>query len=398
MTLRNLMRLDLERVPVRQDVLYPIVGVLNRGRGLLRRVPMSGSQTKYTTLNAVRPGQVVYSRLKAFEGSVTVATDLGEIAFASQEFPTFTCGPDLLPGYFRLITTTEPFWAALSLHSKGMGGRRERVSPDDFLDLTIPLPPRSAQERIVDLIGALDAQIEALIYEQKRVEEVLLRLLDFLWKAPLPDARMTLGQVADLGSGPSWSASDEVAAPVADATPVVKITNTRPDGTLDLADRLYVRGLPSSTRLLDDRSLIAIRTNGNRERIGNVYLPTDEVFGSAVSAFQFIVRAQSPDVRDYLYWALRAPCCQRMMSSAASGSTGLGNMGARWLRALELPWPEDPSRTEFVENAKAVGSFVTALASESESLRVVRAICLSELLTGAVGIPDTYDELLAEAV
>ena len=50
---------------------YPLVGVLNRGRGFLYRDPIPGSDTKYKTMNRIGPGQVVYSRLKAFEGAIT---------------------------------------------------------------------------------------------------------------------------------------------------------------------------------------------------------------------------------------------------------------------------------------------------------------------------------------
>jgi len=92
-TLGDVMSLDLKTVDVEPDATYDIVGVLNRGRGLLRREPMPGTDTAYKNLNVIRPRQVVYSRLKAFEGAITVVPDDAPESFASQEFPTFTCGP-----------------------------------------------------------------------------------------------------------------------------------------------------------------------------------------------------------------------------------------------------------------------------------------------------------------
>ena len=76
------MRLDVETEPVDPEREYPAVGVLNRGRGLLHREPMKGSETKYASLNRIRPGQVGYSRRKAFEGAITVATGLADGAVA----------------------------------------------------------------------------------------------------------------------------------------------------------------------------------------------------------------------------------------------------------------------------------------------------------------------------
>ena len=75
---------DVVRVPVQAAQSYSVVGVLNRGRGLLRRGQLDSSGTQYKHLNRVAQGQVIYSRLKAFEGSVTVAGDGDFPAFASR--------------------------------------------------------------------------------------------------------------------------------------------------------------------------------------------------------------------------------------------------------------------------------------------------------------------------
>ena len=47
-------------------------------------------------------------------------------------------------------------WDALQGASKGMGGRRERVNPADFLDIVMDIPPLPMQARIVEVIGAVD--------------------------------------------------------------------------------------------------------------------------------------------------------------------------------------------------------------------------------------------------
>lgn len=138
--LAEVVALDIEAVRVQATARYSIVGVLNRGRGLLFRKPIGGDDTSYQMLNRIRPDQIVYSRLKAFEGAITVAPNsLGE-AYASQEFPTFTCSERILPEYFRLLTTTKRLWNQLQILSTGMGGRRERVKPADFLTIEMGLP------------------------------------------------------------------------------------------------------------------------------------------------------------------------------------------------------------------------------------------------------------------
>ncbi|MEU8370047.1 hypothetical protein [Micromonospora tulbaghiae] len=156
-------------VDVDPERTYPAVGVLNRGRGLLHRDPLPGSATAYKTLNRVGPGMLVYSRLKAFEGAITVTPDDLQESFASQEFPTFDFAPGASPDFFRILATTQIMWDALQGVSKGMGGRRERVKPADFLGIVMEIPSLPIQERIVrivdavdDLIIALDAEVDAI--------------------------------------------------------------------------------------------------------------------------------------------------------------------------------------------------------------------------------------------
>ncbi len=176
---------------------------------------------------------------------------------------------------------------------------------------------------------------------------------------------------------------------------VVKITNTRPNGSIDMSDETYVRGLPKTTPLLDEASLVLIRTNGNRARIGNVYLPADDAIGCAVSAFQFIVKVADSSDREFLYWALREQRMQLKMSDAASGTTGLGNLAATWLKSAEIPWPHHRRiRAGVVQRCRAVATFVDKLAAELVALRELRSNLLTGLLSETVSIPETYDAVL----
>jgi type I restriction enzyme, S subunit len=342
--------------------------------------------------------QWAFSTIHIDEGSIARNT-LGYLGVVSPMYTTMRwIGLDDEPAYFELLLRSPLMLTAYRDRAQGSVNRRRSIPYSAFASMSVRAPSPAHQRRVVDLIGALDARSAAIVAEHQRGSVMLGRLLDDVWDGPSEYWTMAVGKIADLASGPSWAASDEANFPAANATPVLKITNTRADGRLDLSERLYVRGLPKSTRLLDHRSLIAIRTNGNRERIGNVYLPTADVLGSAVSAFQFVIQADSPEVRDYLYWVLRAPHSQRLMSDAASGSTGLGNLATKWLRALEIPWGADAARRHFVDNASAAGALIAALALEVEAVRVVRATLLSSLLLGEIEIPESYDAMLARAV
>lgn len=278
------------------------------------------------------------------------------------------------------------------LEALGSGSTTQtELSPNALGSFSILLPSLPEQRRIVDVVETVDAQVEALTVEtaqaraylEATVTETLANL----------EATVPVGGIATARSGPSWAAKDESNVPVQGALRVVKITNTPPDGSMTMSNLAYVTGLPRSTPLLDEASIVLIRTNGNRIRIGNAYLPTEDAIGCAVSAFQFLVKVTDPENRDYLYWALREQGMQRKMSDAASGTTGLGNLAAGWLKTAEIPWSPDPSiRAAAVERCRAVAAVVDALGDELAALRELRTSLLTGLLSPSIVIPETYDE------
>lgn len=271
------------------------------------------------------------------------------------------------------------------------------VSPESLKALRVSLPPLSAQRRIVDLMAHLDNHLANLRAEKERIEGLLDSMLDG-WVRELDGVpRIPLASVCSPRSGPSWAAGAESREASSGSVRVVKITNTRPDGTLDMSDETHVTGVPASAFRLNDRSLILIRTNGNRDRIGNVYRPTPQAYGCVVSAFQFAAVLGTVEERDWLYWWLKAPARQAAMSMAASGTTGLGNLAAGWLKALEVPWPDDGTRQSLVSSVEALAVHRECLAEEAASVEGIRSALLRELMSGELEIAGGYDSLLGGA-
>lgn len=259
--------------------------------------------------------------------------------------------------------------------------------------MTLRVPPLDEQRRIVDLIDAANDSISASLDVARLARDALLRHLEGL--ASTETRRF--GALAEMGSGPSWKSDQETPVPQEGGLPVIGITNTTADGRLDLAERKFVTGLSTKVRTLTEHSLILIRTNGNRQRIGNVYRATADLAGSAVSAFQIAVEPADPSSSDYLYWALASPTAQGRISDVASGTTGLGNVAIKWLREFEIPWLGDQGRENFVGAADTLFEIQRAAENEARSLRRLRASLLGELLSGEHEIAPAYDELL-EAV
>lgn len=198
--LGDVLRRVSEAHQVQADQEYPNFGIFSFGRGLFHKQPISGATTSATTLYRVRKGQFIYSRLFAFEGAYGLVTDRFDAHYVSNEYPAFeTNAARLLPQFLAAYVRWPTAWENIAKSATGMGDRRRRVQPEQFLRHEMPLPPVDEQQRVVRRIEALAAQIrEARSLRQEAAGEGDALLLSVLHRifvvesqqwSPLPMAR-----------------------------------------------------------------------------------------------------------------------------------------------------------------------------------------------------------------
>lgn len=391
-TLDEVMDLDIAAIPVDPARDYSVVGVLNRGRGLLFRDAMAGANTQYKTLNRIGPDQVVFSRLKAFEGAITVAPGtLGE-AYASQEFPTFTCRPALLlPEYFRLVTTTKRLWDDLQNLSTGMGGRRERVKPSDFLTIKIILPSIAEQRRIVDVMAALDAQVEVLAGESQRAWAV--------WRAAVAaldehrDRLLLADGLRSIEAGKSPKGEDRIPGPNERAVLKVSAVGRARFVPAEVKTVEPSTVLPEATRV-HAGDVLLVRCNAVLDRVGSVCrVPMEPENVYLCDKTLRLVPKEEVLLPNYLVHAMAAPSVREQIATRTAGSD-MRNIGQAALRELAIP---DPGiEVQALVGRALDGIVAAALAAEAElaNLGTFRATLLTNLLNREIEIPESYDDLL----
>jgi hypothetical protein len=107
---------------------------------------------------SVREGQFIYSRLKAFEGAFGAVSSEYSGCHVSNEFPTFELDESRITLSFLVAYTLSPqVWKSLAVHSKGVGARRERLKPENFLAEEIWLTPMDWQRKIKSTTAKLAA-------------------------------------------------------------------------------------------------------------------------------------------------------------------------------------------------------------------------------------------------
>lgn len=140
---------------------YRQIGVRLWGQGAYERESIDGSQTQYAKLFEAREGDIVVNKIWARNGSVAVVGDSLSGSWGSTEFPLFE--PDrtrLNPRWMHWITKAPWFWNACDEHAQGTSGKN-RIKPDQFLGIEIPLPPLEVQQSIVARIDTVQHHLQA---------------------------------------------------------------------------------------------------------------------------------------------------------------------------------------------------------------------------------------------
>jgi type I restriction enzyme S subunit len=370
----------IESVNVDPEQAYPIVGVLNRGRGLLYRDPVAGSSTSYKKLNRIGPGMLVYGRLKAFEGAITVTPDDLPESFASQEFPTFTFSSDADAHFFRILTTTQRMWDALQGASKGMGGRRERVKPADFLNIVMDIPPLPVQKRIVELLDAVDGQITALDAEADALSKFESGLRRDLF-SELEVSTVPAGERFEMRLGRQKSARQSVGDHV---HPYLRAANIGV-GTIDLSDLKTMNFEPREQEKYAVLPGDVLLVEGGS--VGQAAHWAGEVDGF-VGFDKHIIRIRAREGVSTSEYALQWCHWARENGQFAGQATGITIKALGFSRASNMGVPDLPiaQQARLTAPLVAVAEQVAATRAEAARLRQVRAGLLSGLLDRAIDI------------
>ncbi|MBO1358985.1 restriction endonuclease subunit S [Acetobacter sacchari] len=156
--LSKFIELDEDATPIEIGVPYPQAGVRGFGGGLFAKAPVKGGETTYRTFNRLYQGALVMSQVKGWEGAVAMTPKELHGYFVSPEYRTFRCRADrCLPEYLAALVPTKFFWGRLKDATRGVGARRERTRPEQFLRLEFSMPSLRDQERAIATFTSINA-------------------------------------------------------------------------------------------------------------------------------------------------------------------------------------------------------------------------------------------------
>lgn len=139
---------------------YRQIGVRLWGQGAYERTKLNGAETKYSHLFEVRKSDIIVNKIWARNGSVSVVTSDLAGCVVSPEFPTYEIDSTrMMPDWFRWFTRFPDLWVQCDQLSRGTSGKN-RLRPEKFLNVRVPLPPLGEQRRVVSRLARVAMLIE----------------------------------------------------------------------------------------------------------------------------------------------------------------------------------------------------------------------------------------------
>ena len=155
--LGDILELSEEIEPVLPDIEYPQVGVRGFGGGLFAKPAIRGTDTTYRAFNRLYPDSIVLSQVKGWEGAVARCPEFLANFYVSPEYRTFRCIPNQAsPAYLGELIKTPWFWSLLQNATRGVGARRERTRPEQFLTIELPMPLFEDQVKGIEVVERLE--------------------------------------------------------------------------------------------------------------------------------------------------------------------------------------------------------------------------------------------------
>lgn len=185
-------------------------------------------------------------------------------------------------------------------------------------------------------------------------------------------------------SGYTWSKEQELKTQEPNSVRVLTVTNIQKE--LDLSEELYLQGVSEKDRKEKSVSkdwCIAVSSNGNRKRIGNAVFikdDTDYLFASFLTAFK--PKDDSDILPDYFFRWLSSHVVQERITSVSEGTTGLGNLDIRYLRNMDIHFPEKNEQTAIADILSKVDEAIAAVQGSIAAAERLKKSLMQNFLTG----------------
>lgn len=149
----------LVRRPVEADLFgrYPELGVRSFGKGTFHKPVLDGIEVGTKKLFWIKPGDLLFQIVFAWEGAVAIATDKDDGRCGSHRFLSCVCDPNkVLAEWLRLYFLSPEGLSLLGEASPGGAGRNRTLGLEKLARIHVPVPNLDDQEVIREITRKRD--------------------------------------------------------------------------------------------------------------------------------------------------------------------------------------------------------------------------------------------------
>lgn len=382
-----------DRVAVKNAAGYQRVLTVAAGYGLVDQETFFNKRVASADLSGywvVEPGDFVYNKSTSKDApwGVVARWDGDEPAVVSSLYIVFRHRPGIESDYLLHACNGAPFFDSLSgaLREGARAHGLLNVRLVEFFRAQLVVPTPAEQRRIVDVVAAVDAQVEALNEEAKGIGRAYAAFLDEF--AQLHPHR-PIGSVvlaAQAGGTPSRQRPDFYGGDI----PWLKSGEVDDDAIETAGEFITDAGLKgSSARIVPPGStVVAMYGQGDTKgRAGFVRKP--------VATNQAVLALIPDKAQMHPRLLLHAVRSQTDALRARAIGAAQPNLSKGLVTSHEIPVPAGLDSQQVVADAAdSLTRERAALASELATLRAFRSTLLTSLLSQEIEIPVSYDRLL----
>ncbi|GJO43290.1 hypothetical protein NJB1604_18670 [Mycobacterium marinum] len=368
---------------------YRTMGVRWYGKGAYDRGTGTTETIKAKRLYRASAGDFVFNRIDTQKGAFDVVPADLDGALATNEFPLYVTDPSrLLAGFLLLYFSQESVLRAIENTRAGSEGRA-RWKEADFEAWLVPIPPLAKQYRIITVMSAVDAQIEALDAESVQADLLYRAALSVLIdKYDSRSIESVLMRSAAGGTPPRENSSF-----FGGDIPWIKSGEVENDAITTSAEFITAAGLDNSSAKWVEAGSTLVAMYGQGDTKGTAgFVLSPVTTNQAVLAL--VPNRELIDQR-YLLHAVRSRT--ESLRGRAVGAAQ-PNLNKAVVMSEPIPVPADLNVQR--QEASALDSILEygrALNAELTSLRRVRADLLSALLSQEITVDEAVDQFVEGA-
>lgn len=357
-----------------------------------------GARLRKTVLGAdlgtarfqVQTGDLMISKIDARKGSNSLLPEELDGAVVTGDFLSYEIDRNQVQIEFMDLVARSLWFSELCDSVSSGTTNRIRLDVARFRELRISLPPLIEQQRIVDLIGALDDAIEAAEDVAHTISFLKAEAIQELLGDCITQSKETLStyfQVIDC---------EHKTAPATKEHPYAHSIGT---AAIRNGDFVLEKAKPVSEATYDEWTKRAAPVPGDvvmsREApVGEIALVTSETGKICLGQRTVLIRPIGNMTGELLWALLISKQYQELLLGQSIGLT-VQRVNVKTIKNIPIPLLS-------ADLAKAVSDISTAslaalksATTHTDSLRKLRSELLTALLSGAHTIPDSYDDAMA---